>query len=87
MIIEPIQGDAGILPAHPIFMEKLYALCRSHGILFMVEEVQQGLFRAGKWFSIEHYGIVPDGIILGKSLGGGLPLGAFMGRSEMMLHN
>lgn len=84
MIIEPIQGDAGILPAHPIFMRQLYELCREYGILFIVEEVQQGLFRTGTWFSIEHYGIVPDGIILGKSLGGGLPLSAFIGRSEMM---
>lgn len=84
VIIEPVQGDAGLLAAHPIFMEKLYALCRQHGILFIVEEVQQAFFRTGKWFSIEHYGIVPDGIVLGKFVGGGLPLGAFMARSEIM---
>ncbi len=85
VVIEPIQGDAGIVPAHPIFLKKLYDKCRKEGILFISEEVQQGFFRAGHWFSIENYpGIIPDGIILGKSIGGGLTLGAFMGRAEIM---
>lgn len=90
VIIEPMQGDGGMLPAHPIFMKKLYELCRANGILFMVEEVQQGFWRTGRFFSIQHYfdlvpgGLIPDGIIMGKSIGGGLTLGAFMGRSEIM---
>ena len=84
VVIEPIQGDAGILPAHPIFMKKLHALCRKHGILFISEEVQQAFYRTGKFFSIEHYDIVPDGIIMGKSIGGSLTLGAFMARDEIM---
>ena len=84
VVIEPIQGDAGILPAHPVFMKKLYELCRKHGILFISEEVQQALYRTGKFFSIEHYNIVPDGIIMGKSIGGSLTLGAFMARDEIM---
>ena len=84
VVIEPIQGDAGILPAHPIFMKKLHALCKEHGILFISEEVQQAFYRTGKFFSIEHYDIVPDGIIMGKSIGGGLTLGAFMARDEIM---
>lgn len=84
VIIEPVQGDGGILPAHPIFMKKLYELCREHGILFISEEVQMGFYRTGKFFGIEHYGIIPDGIIMGKSVGAGLPLGAFMGRAEIM---
>lgn len=85
VIIEPIQGDGGILPAHPIFMNKLYQLCREHGILFIAEEVQQAFFRTGKWFAIENYpGIIPDGIVMGKSIGASLSLGAFMGRSEIM---
>ena len=84
VVIEPIQGDAGILPAHPIFMKKLYALCRKHGILFISEEVQQAFYRTGKFFSFEHYDIVPDGIIMGKSIGGSLTLGAFMARDEIM---
>ena len=84
VVIEPIQGDAGILPAHPIFMKKLYELCRKHGILFISEEVQQAFYRTGKFFSIEHYDIVPDGIIMGKSIGGSLTLGAFMARDANM---
>ena len=65
VIIEPMQGDGGLLPAHPIFMKKLYELCKKNGILFISEEVQQAFFRTGTWFSIEHYNIVPDGIVLG----------------------
>lgn len=85
VIIEPIQGDAGILPAHPIFMKKLYDLCKKYGILFISEEVQQGFWRAGHFFGIENYpGIIPDGIIMGKSIGAGLTLGAFMARAEIM---
>lgn len=84
VIIEPMQGDGGLLPAHPIFMKKLYELCRANGILFISEEVQQGFFRTGKWFSIEHYGIVPDCIVMGKSVGASLTLGALMGKAEIM---
>ena len=92
VIIEPIQGDGGLLPAHPIFMLMLHDLCKKHGILFISEEVQQAFFRTGRgaWFGIENYldhnglSIVPDGIIMGKSLGAGLTLGAFMAREEIM---
>ncbi len=84
VVIEPIQGDGGMLPAHPIFMKKLHALCKANDILFISEEVQQAFYRTGKFFSIEHYDIVPDGIIMGKSIGGGLTLGAFMAREEIM---
>ncbi len=84
MIIEPVQGDGGILPAHPIFMKKLYETCKKYGILFISEEVQQGFYRTGKFFAIENYGIVPDGIIMGKSVGATLSLGVFMARDEIM---
>lgn len=84
MVIEPVQGDGGILPAHPIFMKKLHETCKKYGILFISEEVQQGFYRTGKFFAIEHYGIVPDGIIMGKSVGATLTLGAFMARDEIM---
>ena len=84
LIIEPIQGDSGLIPADPEFIQQLYALCKKHGILFISEEVQQGFYRTGKFFSIEHYGIVPDGIIIGKAAGAGLPLSAFIGRKEVM---
>lgn len=85
VIIEPIQGDGGLIPAHPLFMKKLYELCRANGILFISEEVQQGFGRCGKWFAIENYdGIEPDGVVMGKSIGGGFSLGAFMARSEII---
>lgn len=84
IIIEPVQGDGGLLPAHPVFMKKLHEMCRANGILFISEEVQQGFFRAGTWFSIENYGIIPDGIIMGKSVGASLTLGAFMAKTEIM---
>ena len=84
VVIEPVQGDGGLLPAHPVFMTKLHALCKKHGILFISEEVQQGFYRTGKFFAIENYGIVPDGIIMGKSVGASLTLGAFMAPAEIM---
>ena len=84
MVIEPVQGDGGMLPAHPIFMKKLYETCKKYGILFISEEVQQGFYRTGKFFSIEHYGIIPDGIVMGKAAGASLTLGAFMARAEIM---
>ncbi len=84
MVIEPVQGDSGIVPAHPEFIQGLYDLCQEHGILFIAEEVQQAFGRTGKWFSIEQYGIVPDGIIMGKSIGAGFTLGAFMAKSEII---
>ena len=85
IVIEAIQGDAGILPAHPIFMKKLYNLCKKNGILFIIDDVQHGFFRSGKMFSIENYeGIIPDGICLAKSFGGGLVGGCFLARKEII---
>lgn len=84
VIIEPIQGDGGLVVASQKFMGRLYDFCKDNGILFISEEVQQGLGRTGKWFCIEHFDIVPDGIVLGKSLGAGLPIGAFIAREEIL---
>lgn len=77
-------GHSGMTPADNSFMHHLYSLCRKYGILFFSEEVQQGFYRTGKCFSIENYNIVPDGIIIGKSAGAGLVLGAFIGRKSIM---
>lgn len=84
VFIEPIQGDGGLRPANKEFMRQLYGFCKEHGILFICDEVQQAFFRSGSWFSIDRYGLVPDGIIMGKSLGAGFPLGGFMARSEII---
>ena len=84
VIIEPIQGDAGIVVPLKDYMQQLFALCKENGILFISEEVQTGFGRTGKWFGIEHFGIEPDLIIVGKALASGLPLSALIGRAEIM---
>ena len=84
VFVEPIQGDGCLRPASYAFIRQLFALCKKHGILFISDEVQQGFFRSGRWFGIEQYKVIPDGIVLGKSLGAGLPLGAFMARPEVV---
>ncbi len=84
VIIEPIQGDAGIIIPPSQFMSELDEFCRERGILFVCDEVQQGFGRTGRWFGIEHFDIVPDMIILGKSIAAGMPLSALVGKKEIM---
>lgn len=84
VIIEPIQGDAGIIVPPKEFIKELYALCKEHGILFVAEEVQQGYMRTGKMFSIEHFDVEPDMILVAKPIGGGMPLSAIIGRADVM---
>ncbi len=83
-IIEPIQGDAGLVIPPVKFMKDLKKLCEKHGILFFSEEVQQGFGRTGKWFGIENFDVVPDGIIMGKAMASGLPLSGMVARAELM---
>ncbi len=76
VIVEPIQGEGGIIPAHPGYLKKIQDLCRSLGIIFIVDEIQTGLGRTGALFACEDEGIEPDILLLAKSLGGGMvPLG------------
>lgn len=84
ILIEPIQGDGGIVKAPPTFLEKVYRFAKKHQILFAVDEVNQGLGRTGKWWSIEHFGLEPDLVTVGKSLASGLPLSAVLGRAEIL---
>lgn len=83
LILEVIQGESGVLPADYDYIVNAYAYCRSHGILFVVDEVQTGMGRTGKMFAFEHYGIKPDIITLAKGLGGGVPIGAVLARGEV----
>ena len=83
-IIEPIQGDAGLVVPPAKFMKALRKLCDEHGILFISEEVQQGFGRTGKWFGIEHFDVTPDAVILGKAIASGLPLSAVVARADLM---
>ena len=83
-LIEPIAGDAGMLVPPVKYYQKLRELCDAHGILLIADEINQGLGRAGTLFSMDNFGIVCDLYVLGKSLGGGLPLGAVIGRKDVM---
>lgn len=84
VIIEPIAGDAGLVVPPKKYMDRLYNLCKQNDILFISEEVQQGFGRTGKWFGIEHFNIIPDAVVLGKSIASGMPLSAVVGREEIM---
>ena len=84
ILVEPIQGEGGFVVPPPDFLPGLRMLCSDHQIPLIVDEVQTGFGRTGKMFASEHSGIEPDFIVLAKTLGGGLPLGAIVGRSELM---
>jgi len=85
VLVEPIQGEAGIVVPPKGWLAGVRALCDRHGALLIVDEVQSGLGRTGAWFAFEHENVRPDGIIVGKALGGGvLPVSAFVARREVM---
>lgn len=84
IVVEPIQGDGGLIVPPQKYMTALYELCRKYGILFVSEEVQQGFGRTGKWFGIDHFNIEPDIIVMGKSIASGVPLSAIVARKEIM---
>ena len=84
IIIEPVQGDGGFLPAPPQFLKALREITRRHGIVLIADEIQTGFGRTGKLFAFEHAGIQPDLVTVAKSLAGGLPLSGVVGRAEMM---
>jgi ornithine--oxo-acid transaminase len=85
VLIEPIQGEAGIIVPPPGWLAGVRRICDAHGVLLILDEVQSGLGRTGAWFAFEHEGVRPDGLILGKALGGGvLPVSAFVARRDVM---
>jgi len=85
ILIEPIQGEAGIVVPPDGYLRELRALCDRHNVLLILDEVQSGLGRTGRWFAHQHEEIRPDGLILGKALGGGVyPVSAFVGTRELM---
>ncbi|GIK26687.1 MAG: acetylornithine aminotransferase 2 [Betaproteobacteria bacterium] len=83
VMLEPVQGEAGVVPASPAFLRELRALTERHGLLLIVDEVQTGMGRTGKLFAHQHAGIAPDIMTLGKGLGGGVPLAALLAREEI----
>jgi ornithine--oxo-acid transaminase len=85
VLIEPIQGEAGIIVPLAGWLRAVRRLCDAHHALLILDEVQSGLGRTGAWFAFEHEGVRPDGLVLGKALGGGvLPVSAFVARAEIM---
>lgn len=84
IIIEAIQSDGGMILPPDDFLKELRKICDQHGIYLILDEVKVGLGRSGKWFAFEHVGIIPDAVVLGKSLGAGLPISAVVGRKEIL---
>jgi 4-aminobutyrate aminotransferase/(S)-3-amino-2-methylpropionate transaminase len=83
-IMEPVQGEAGVVIPSQAYISRIAEYCKEHGIVFIADEVQAGIARTGKMFASEHFGLVPDLITTAKSLGGGLPIGGVTGRAEIM---
>jgi acetylornithine/N-succinyldiaminopimelate aminotransferase len=83
VLIEPIQGEGGINEATPEYMQTIRDLCDEHGAMMILDEVQTGMGRTGRWFGYQHYDIVPDMITMAKTLGGGVAIGAMMARPEV----
>ena len=84
MIAEPILGEGGFITPPPEYFPKLQKICQKYDIALIIDEVQTGCGRTGKFYAIEHWGIEPDIVTLAKSLAGGMPLGAVTGRRDMM---
>jgi len=84
IILEPVQGEGGFYVAPPEFAQRLRALCDAHGIVLIADEVQTGAGRTGTWLACEQWGVAPDLVTMAKSLAGGLPLSAVIGRAEIM---
>ena len=84
IFVEPVQGEGGYVVAPNVFMQELRRICDKHGILLVVDEVQSGIGRTGKWFAVEHTGVQPDIVCMAKGIASGMPLGVTMSRADIM---
>src|ERR1044071_4656433 len=84
IVVEPVQGEGGYVPAPKGFLQELRRICDEHGILLIVDEVQSGMGRTGKMFACEHYDVKPDIITIAKGIASGIPMGATVPRAELM---
>ncbi|PVZ19699.1 MULTISPECIES: 4-aminobutyrate--2-oxoglutarate transaminase [unclassified Pseudomonas] len=84
ILVEPVQGDGGFLPAPAAFLQGLRERCTRHGIVLILDEIQAGFGRTGKMFGFQHAGIQPDLVTVAKSLAGGMPLSGVVGRADIM---
>ena len=83
VLLEPVQGEGGVNPATAEYFQGVRRLCDERGLLFMVDEVQTGLGRTGRWFGHQHFDVVPDVVTMAKALGNGVPIGACWARAEV----
>lgn len=83
VILEPIQGESGVRPCTPEYLQAARRICDQRGALLIFDEVQTGIGRTGKMFAFEHYGVRPDILSLAKALGGGIPIGVFLATEEV----
>jgi len=84
IFVEPIQGEGGYVVPPNIFLEEIRRICDRHGILMVIDEIQSGAGRTGKWWAIEHCGVQPDIVCMAKGIASGMPLGICMSRAEIM---
>lgn len=83
IMLEMVQGEGGVNPADAAFVKRIAELCKQHGLLLIIDEIQTGMGRTGKLFAYEHYGIEPDIFTLAKGLGSGIPIGALLGKEKL----
>jgi acetylornithine/N-succinyldiaminopimelate aminotransferase len=83
VLLEPVQGEGGVNPATAAYFRGVRELCDERGVLLMVDEVQTGLGRTGRWFGFQHFGVTPDVVTMAKALGNGVPIGACWARAEI----
>jgi 4-aminobutyrate aminotransferase/(S)-3-amino-2-methylpropionate transaminase len=84
VILEPVQGEGGFNPVPPAYLQALRKECDSHGVLLILDEVQSGFCRTGRWAAYQHTGVLPDLSTWAKAMGGGLPISAVLGKAEIM---
>ena len=84
IIVEPIQGEGGFIPAPLFFLQELQRICNKHGIMLIVDEVQSGMGRTGKMWAYEHAGITPDIVLTAKGIASGMPISAFIAKDSVM---
>jgi 4-aminobutyrate aminotransferase len=84
IFVEPVQGEGGYVVAPTVFMQELRRICDKYGIMLVVDEVQSGIGRTGKWFAVEHTGVQPDMVCMAKGIASGMPLGVTMTKAEIM---
>ena len=83
VLIEPVQGEGGVNPATVEYFQGIRRICDERGMLMMIDEIQTGFARTGRWFGFEHYGVVPDVVTMAKAMGNGFPVGACWARRDV----